>query len=196
MVDFTVFKGSKGGKIIKSQSKKELSNDEVLIKVTHSGVCGTDQHYKEADMVLGHEGAGVIEARHLFPLYLSDTNNPQASRLLSKELQQRRFRRMGLPTQLLRPLQAMSHGPRNPLPRARHVRLRRSRPRLLLQLRHLESRLHLQDSLIHLPRIRSTSHVRRRYRLQRPAQLRRQAIRPHRHYRCRRIGSSGYSIRC
>ncbi|TVY81785.1 alcohol dehydrogenase [Lachnellula suecica] len=61
MVDFTVFKGSKGGKIVKSHTKRELGHDEVLIKVTHSGVCGTDQHYKEADMVLGHEGAGVVE---------------------------------------------------------------------------------------------------------------------------------------
>jgi threonine dehydrogenase-like Zn-dependent dehydrogenase len=66
MVDFTVFKGSKGGKIIKSQTKKELGHNEVLIKVTHSGLCGTDQHYKEADMVLGHEGAGVVEVSSLF----------------------------------------------------------------------------------------------------------------------------------
>jgi threonine dehydrogenase-like Zn-dependent dehydrogenase len=68
MVDFTVFKGLKGSKIIKSQTRKELSNDEVLIKVTYSGVCGTDQHYKEADMVLGHEGAGAIEVSPLSPL--------------------------------------------------------------------------------------------------------------------------------
>ncbi|TVY34128.1 alcohol dehydrogenase [Lachnellula subtilissima] len=61
MVDFTVFKGSKGGKITKSQTKRELGHDEVLIKVTHSGVCGTDEHYREQDMVLGHEGAGIIE---------------------------------------------------------------------------------------------------------------------------------------
>ena len=63
MVEFTVFKGSKEGKIIKSTSSKEVANDEVLIKVTHSGLCGTDEHYKEADMVLGHEGAGVVEVR-------------------------------------------------------------------------------------------------------------------------------------
>jgi threonine dehydrogenase-like Zn-dependent dehydrogenase len=74
MVDFTVFKGSKGGKIIKSQTKKELGHNEVLIKVTHSGLCGTDQHYKEADMVLGHEGAGVVEVSSVYP-------NAQLSRL-------------------------------------------------------------------------------------------------------------------
>jgi threonine dehydrogenase-like Zn-dependent dehydrogenase len=61
MVEYTVFKGSKEGKIIKSTTKKELKPDEVLIKVTHSGLCGTDEHYKHEDMGLGHEGAGVIE---------------------------------------------------------------------------------------------------------------------------------------
>ena len=61
MVDFTVFKGSKEGKIVKSTSHREIGPNEVLIKVTHSGLCGTDIHYKGADIVLGHEGAGVVE---------------------------------------------------------------------------------------------------------------------------------------
>ena len=61
MVDFTVFKGSKEGKIVKSTSHKEVGPNEVLLKVTHSGLCGTDVHYKAADMVLGHEGVGVVE---------------------------------------------------------------------------------------------------------------------------------------
>jgi threonine dehydrogenase-like Zn-dependent dehydrogenase len=61
MVEFTVFKGSNEGKIVKSTTSKEVAHDEVLIKVTHSGLCGTDEHYKKADMVLGHEGAGVVE---------------------------------------------------------------------------------------------------------------------------------------
>ncbi|TVY86281.1 alcohol dehydrogenase, partial [Lachnellula willkommii] len=61
MVDITVFKGSNEGKIVESQTKKDLGHDEVLIRVTHSGVCGTDEHYKHQDMVLGHEGAGIIE---------------------------------------------------------------------------------------------------------------------------------------
>ena len=65
MVEFTIFKGSKQGKIIKSTTQKELKPDEVLIKVTHSGVCGTDEHFKHTDMALGHEGAGVVEARSL-----------------------------------------------------------------------------------------------------------------------------------
>lgn len=62
MPSFTVFKGSKGGKIIKAETtKSDLQDDQVLIKVTASGLCGTDEHYKEADMALGHEGAGVVE---------------------------------------------------------------------------------------------------------------------------------------
>ncbi|EMD70143.1 hypothetical protein GGP41_000282 [Bipolaris sorokiniana] len=62
MPTFTVFKGSKEGKIIKGQTTKpDLQDDQVLIKVTASGVCGTDEHYKHADMALGHEGVGVIE---------------------------------------------------------------------------------------------------------------------------------------
>jgi len=65
MVSLTVFKGSKEGKIVKSTTTKTLGADEVLIKVTHSGVCGTDEHYRHADMVLGHEGAGVVEVNSL-----------------------------------------------------------------------------------------------------------------------------------
>jgi threonine dehydrogenase-like Zn-dependent dehydrogenase len=61
MVEFAVFKGSKEGKIIKSTTRKEIKADEVLIKTTHSGLCGTDEHYKHVDMGLGHEGAGIVE---------------------------------------------------------------------------------------------------------------------------------------
>lgn len=61
MVEFTVYKGSEGGKIVKTSTIKDIKPDEVLIKVTHSGLCGTDDHFKSSDMGLGHEGAGVIE---------------------------------------------------------------------------------------------------------------------------------------
>jgi D-arabinose 1-dehydrogenase-like Zn-dependent alcohol dehydrogenase len=62
MPSFTVFKGSKEGKIVKATTNKpDLENDQVLVKVTASGLCGTDEHYKEADMALGHEGAGVVD---------------------------------------------------------------------------------------------------------------------------------------
>lgn len=61
-IDFTVFKGSSTGKIVESKTHKEsLKPDEVLLKITHAGLCGTDQHYKTEDMVLGHEGVGVVQ---------------------------------------------------------------------------------------------------------------------------------------
>jgi len=60
--DFTVYKGSKEGKIIKSVTHKDdLAPNEVLIKVTHSGLCGTDAHHRHQDIVLGHEGVGIVQ---------------------------------------------------------------------------------------------------------------------------------------
>ncbi|KAH8651153.1 chaperonin 10-like protein [Xylariales sp. PMI_506] len=63
MPSFTVFKGSKDGVPKKSTTTKpdELKGDSVLVKVTMSGLCGTDLHYKMVDMVLGHEGVGIVE---------------------------------------------------------------------------------------------------------------------------------------
>lgn len=61
MPSFTVFKGSDSSKVVKSETKRELKGDEVYVKVTASGLCGTDLHYLSADMALGHEGAGVVE---------------------------------------------------------------------------------------------------------------------------------------
>lgn len=62
-VTFTVFKGSPSKKITESQTTvPALLSDQVLIKNTHSGVCGTDAHYLHADMVLGHEGVGIVQA--------------------------------------------------------------------------------------------------------------------------------------
>ncbi|KAF9258143.1 GroES-like protein [Marasmius fiardii PR-910] len=59
----TTFRGSKDGKIVKSSfSRDRLDPDEVLVEVTHSGVCGTDLHFIQADMVLGHEGIGIVKA--------------------------------------------------------------------------------------------------------------------------------------
>ncbi|KAK3073775.1 hypothetical protein LTR53_004355 [Teratosphaeriaceae sp. CCFEE 6253] len=62
MPSFTVFKGSKDGSIKETQTKKDnLTGDQVLLKVTASGLCGTDMQYRNADMGLGHEGVGVVE---------------------------------------------------------------------------------------------------------------------------------------
>jgi len=63
MVSFQAFKGSKDGSIVPSTTTRDVERDEVLIKITHCGVCGTDEHHKHRDMVLGHEGVGLIEVR-------------------------------------------------------------------------------------------------------------------------------------
>ncbi|KAK5941448.1 hypothetical protein PMZ80_006727 [Knufia obscura] len=63
MPSFTVYKGSEKGQVVETKTEKpELKANEVLLKVTHSGLCGTDVHYKSTDMGLGHEGVGVVEA--------------------------------------------------------------------------------------------------------------------------------------
>ncbi|TQV93287.1 NADP-dependent alcohol dehydrogenase [Cordyceps javanica] len=57
MLSFTVYKGSPDGTPVKSTTSKprQLTGDQVLLKVLASGVCGTD-------MVLGHEGVGEVQA--------------------------------------------------------------------------------------------------------------------------------------
>lgn len=60
--NFTVYRGSKDGSIVKSTTHlDDLQGDQVLLKITHSGLCGTDEHYRSADQVLGHEGAGIVQ---------------------------------------------------------------------------------------------------------------------------------------
>lgn len=63
MPTFTVFKGEASGGIKKETTTKpdELTGDQVFIKVTASGLCGTDLHYRHKDMALGHEGIGIVE---------------------------------------------------------------------------------------------------------------------------------------
>ncbi|KAJ7657518.1 chaperonin 10-like protein [Mycena rosella] len=61
-VEFIVFKGSASDGIVRSTSRRALpTGTQVLVKITHSGICGTDEHYEHADMVLGHEGVGTVE---------------------------------------------------------------------------------------------------------------------------------------
>jgi len=62
MPEFTVYKGSSSGTITTSQTTRSIPPTSVLVKITHSGLCGTDVHFKTSDMALGHEGAGVVES--------------------------------------------------------------------------------------------------------------------------------------
>ncbi|KAI0436954.1 GroES-like protein [Xylaria telfairii] len=63
MPSFTVFKGNESGAPKKEITAKpdELSGDQVFVKITASGLCGTDLHYRHQHMGLGHEGVGVVE---------------------------------------------------------------------------------------------------------------------------------------
>jgi D-arabinose 1-dehydrogenase-like Zn-dependent alcohol dehydrogenase len=60
-IKFTVYRGSKDGIKQAGGERGDLKSDDVLVRITHSGVCGTDVHYKTADMALGHEGTGIVE---------------------------------------------------------------------------------------------------------------------------------------
>ncbi|KAH7088686.1 chaperonin 10-like protein [Paraphoma chrysanthemicola] len=59
-----VLKGSKQGVAVAATlpGRTNLKPKEVALRVTHSGVCGTDLHHIHDDMVLGHEGVGKVEA--------------------------------------------------------------------------------------------------------------------------------------
>ncbi|KAF7527458.1 hypothetical protein PCG10_002861 [Penicillium crustosum] len=61
-IKFTVYRGSKDGIKQAEVEREDLKRDDVLVRTTHSGVCGTDVHYQSVDMSLGHEGTGVVEA--------------------------------------------------------------------------------------------------------------------------------------
>ncbi|KAK9364668.1 NADP-dependent alcohol dehydrogenase C 2 [Lipomyces kononenkoae] len=58
---FTVFRGSSSGAIVQDKTTRELGPNEVFIQLTHSGLCGTDEHYLRSGIVLGHEGVGVVK---------------------------------------------------------------------------------------------------------------------------------------
>ncbi|KAL2844347.1 NADP-dependent alcohol dehydrogenase [Aspergillus pseudoustus] len=62
MVTATQFRGSESGDVVQASfTLPELQPDEVLVKVTHSGLCGSDIHMIKLPLVLGHEGIGIIE---------------------------------------------------------------------------------------------------------------------------------------
>ncbi|KIX92701.1 uncharacterized protein Z520_11553 [Fonsecaea multimorphosa CBS 102226] len=50
------------GKVKKTPAEiPELKANEVLVKITHSGLCGTDLFYINPGCALGHEGVGTVE---------------------------------------------------------------------------------------------------------------------------------------
>jgi D-arabinose 1-dehydrogenase-like Zn-dependent alcohol dehydrogenase len=61
MPSFKVYKGSAEGIQEATTTRPELVDDEVLVRITASGLCGTDLHFKTTNIVLGHEGMGTVE---------------------------------------------------------------------------------------------------------------------------------------
>lgn len=61
-VSFTIQRGSDSGKVVQDTTKRQLGANEAYIQITHSGVCGTDEHYLHAGMALGHEGVGIVQS--------------------------------------------------------------------------------------------------------------------------------------
>ncbi|KAL7802299.1 GroES-like protein [Trichoderma aethiopicum] len=63
MPSFTVYTGSENGHVKPSTTTKpdQLTGDQVFLRVTASGMCFTDVHYKHGPNALGHEGIGIVE---------------------------------------------------------------------------------------------------------------------------------------
>ncbi|KAJ5591447.1 Polyketide synthase enoylreductase [Penicillium hispanicum] len=59
-ITFEVFRGTKEGGIVVDKTTRTLQPREVYIETTHSGLCGTDEHFLESGQVLGHEGIGIV----------------------------------------------------------------------------------------------------------------------------------------
>ncbi|KAM0257106.1 hypothetical protein ACHAQJ_004570 [Trichoderma viride] len=60
-VTFDVYRGAEGDVPVRKTITRQLRPNDVFIELTHSGVCGTDLHYKHADITLGHEGVGIVK---------------------------------------------------------------------------------------------------------------------------------------
>ncbi|OJJ68279.1 hypothetical protein ASPBRDRAFT_47222 [Aspergillus brasiliensis CBS 101740] len=62
-MDFTfkVLSGSSDGTIVEKFTTRRLGDNDVFIETTHSGLCGTDEHFLHCDQALGHEGVGIVK---------------------------------------------------------------------------------------------------------------------------------------
>ncbi|KAI1055510.1 hypothetical protein LB506_011434 [Fusarium annulatum] len=64
MASITVYRGTPSGRVQQATVTRPgpLKAHQVTVRITHSGLCGTDEHYKCQDIVLGHEGVGIVES--------------------------------------------------------------------------------------------------------------------------------------
>ncbi|KAI0033385.1 chaperonin 10-like protein [Vararia minispora EC-137] len=58
--EYTIFTGGPDGEIRTRKVSRAKRPGDVVIKITHSGLCFTDVHQKHRDIALGHEGAGEV----------------------------------------------------------------------------------------------------------------------------------------
>ena len=58
---FDAFHGGEDGKITGGKITRSLEPTQVFVRITHSGLCGTDLHYLHSGQTLGHEGIGIVE---------------------------------------------------------------------------------------------------------------------------------------
>ena len=61
-ITFDPYKGSNDGyNMVKGQSSQKTDLTAALIEVTHFGVYGIDEDYLRANIVLSHDGAGIVK---------------------------------------------------------------------------------------------------------------------------------------
>jgi D-arabinose 1-dehydrogenase-like Zn-dependent alcohol dehydrogenase len=58
----TSYQGLEGSVKKVSLDIPQLRPNEILIKITHTGLCGTDIHALHSTSILGHEGVGIVTA--------------------------------------------------------------------------------------------------------------------------------------
>jgi D-arabinose 1-dehydrogenase-like Zn-dependent alcohol dehydrogenase len=58
----SVYRGVEGTvKKVSAELPAALGPKEILMKITHASLCGTDVHYIPYGAALGHEGVGIVE---------------------------------------------------------------------------------------------------------------------------------------
>lgn len=57
---YNVYRGSADKKPVLDPLTSTLGPTDVFVKITHSGVCGTDEHCAHTPVALGHEGVGIV----------------------------------------------------------------------------------------------------------------------------------------
>lgn len=62
MASNTVFRGLEGkAKPVPLALPTDLKPKEILLKITHASLCGTDVHLLPFGCALGHEGVGIVQ---------------------------------------------------------------------------------------------------------------------------------------